>query len=558
MFQFWQLLAGLGVFIYAMKILEQSLRALSTRHLRTLLRYHTRSPLQGVAVGTISTAFLQSSSLVGLFVLAFVGSGILPLQNALGIIFGANLGTTFTGWIVTAIGFKLDLNGYSLILIALGSLAYATFKAGSLRYHQAALLFGFGLLLLGLSWMKESMSFLGTQVDASLFQDYPLIIYFFGGVVFTALIQSSSATMVIILSAVNADIIPLSTAAAIAIGSDLGTTATLMLGSVKGSSNTRRVALSHFLFNVGTSGLALLLLTPLLAFITLTLGIKDTMYALVCFHSLFNLMGIALFLPFTKPFARWLEQCFTETGVLGCSHIKLVPATVPEAALRAIERDTDELINKALLLNLRILKSPPETLPSSKQALEIKQRLKKRALSFDEQYADIKTHEEQLQHYSHQLPDADLDDSERQILANLLEAARDASYSTKSLKDIRANLIDIRQQEGVAELLKQIDTDIITLYKAIFSLLETSEKDWADDAIVKINAAIAQSHDQLHQKMRAYSHTHNSEITLPTLFNINREIYVSNQNLLKAVQTIKPCQQALYKNGSGAQAFIKH
>ncbi|MEZ0151176.1 MAG: Na/Pi symporter [Candidatus Reddybacter sp.] len=235
MFQFWQLLAGLGVFIFAMKILEQGLRGLSTRRLRNLLRNHTHSPLQGVLVGTVSTAFLQSSSLVSLFVLAFVGSGILPLHNALGIIFGANLGTTLTGWLVTAIGFKLNISDYALVLIALGSLAYGTFKIESSRYHQASLIFGLGLLLLGLTWMKDSMSLLGAQVDEAWFRDYPLIIYFIGGIVFTALVQSSSATMVIILSAVHAGIIPLSSAAAIAIGSDLGTTSTVLLGSLKSS-----------------------------------------------------------------------------------------------------------------------------------------------------------------------------------------------------------------------------------------------------------------------------------------------------------------------------------
>jgi Na+/phosphate symporter len=218
------------------------------------------SPLHGVLVGTISTAFLQSNSLVSLFVLAFVGSGILPLHNALGIIFGANLGTTLTGWLVSAIGFKLHMSDYALILIALGSLAYATFKNESSRYHQASLIFGLGLLLLGLTWMKDSMSFLGAQVDENWFRDYPLVIYF----------------------------------------------------------------------------------------ISITLGIDNTMYALACFHSLFNLLGIVLFLPLTKPFAHWLEQRFTSTSALGCSHINLVPPIVPEAALHAIAQDARELILKAL------------------------------------------------------------------------------------------------------------------------------------------------------------------------------------------------------------------
>ena len=151
---------------------------------------------------------------------------------------------------------------YALVLFTLGSLTYVTFKYEPSRYHQASLIFGLCLLLLGLTWMKDSMSFLGAQVNEVWFRDYPLVIYFIGGIVFTALVQSSSATMVIILSAAHADIIPLSNAAAIAIGSDLGTTGTVLLGSLKSSTNAKRVALSHFIVNLGTDVSAFLLLTP--------------------------------------------------------------------------------------------------------------------------------------------------------------------------------------------------------------------------------------------------------------------------------------------------------
>jgi len=550
MFQFWQLLAGLGIFIFAMKILEQGLRGLSTRQLRSLLRNHTHSPLQGVLVGTISTAFLQSSSLVGLFVLAFVGSGILPLRNALGIIFGANLGTTLTGWLVTAIGFKLNMSDYALVLIALGSLAYVTFKSESSRYHQASIIFGLGLLLLGLTWMKDSMSFLGAQVDDTWFRDYPLVIYFIGGIVFTALVQSSSATMVIILSAVHAEIIPLSSAVAIIIGSDLGTTSTVLLGSLRSSTNAKRVALSHFIFNLGTDITAFLLLTPLLAFITVTLTIDDPMYALVCFHSLFNLLGIVLFLPFTKPFAHWLEQRFASTDTLGCNHINLVPPTVPEAALRAIEQDTRDLITKALLINLRIFKLPSDSLLNGDEIKPIKLRLSSKPLSFDEQYADIKRHEEQLQNYSHKLPAASLSEAEEKTLSELLDTARDATYSTKSLKDIRDNLIQLRHQSGSQQLLGAISADILAIYPHIIAFLEKPESDWADDAVSTIKESIAHSHDQLHQQMIDYSHNRHTEINLPTLLNINREIYVSNQNLLDAALELSTCRHALETNSN--------
>ena len=122
-------------------------------------------------MGIVSTACLQSSSMVGLIVLAFVGAGILKMTNALGIIFGANLGTTFTGWVVTTIGFKLSLTEYALPLIALGSLGIVFIHTERRLHSQTRLLLGFGLLLMSLELMKTSMAFLGEQVSPDIFRD---------------------------------------------------------------------------------------------------------------------------------------------------------------------------------------------------------------------------------------------------------------------------------------------------------------------------------------------------------------------------------------------------
>ena len=138
-FDLWQFIGGIGLFLFAMSQMELALKSFAGRSLKNFLRNHTNRPLKSVAVGTIMTALLQSSSLVGLLVLAFVGASIMSLENALGVIFGANLGTTLTGWLVTMLGFKLDLEGAALPLIGLGSLALVGFKGrisevGRLRF----------------------------------------------------------------------------------------------------------------------------------------------------------------------------------------------------------------------------------------------------------------------------------------------------------------------------------------------------------------------------------------------------------------------------------------
>ncbi len=182
------------------------------RLIRDSLRQSTDKPIHSVVGGIISTTIVQSSSLVSLIVLAFVGAGIIPLINAIGIVLGSNLGTTFTGWIVATLGFKLDLTTLIYPLIALGGLSYGLFKGRWKSFSQLVL--GLALLLMGLDFMKDSVHTLTELIDIKALSNYPLFVYLLMGVIFTAIIQSSSAAMMLTLSALHAGIIPLPAAAA--------------------------------------------------------------------------------------------------------------------------------------------------------------------------------------------------------------------------------------------------------------------------------------------------------------------------------------------------------
>lgn len=533
-FQPWELAAGLGLFLFGMMNLEQALRALGTRSFRHLLREQTNTPIRGVFMGILSTACLQSSSMVGLIVLAFVGAGILKMTNALGIIFGANLGTTFTGWVVATIGFKLNLTEYALPLIALGSLGIVFINSEKRLHSQTRLLLGFGLLLMGLELMKTSMAFLGEQISPDIFRDYPLPLYLLGGLVFTALIQSSSATMMIVLSAIHADVLPLTTAAAIVVGADLGTTSTVLIGSLKGSADKRRVALSHFIFNLVTDVLAFLLLIPMLHLITQRLSVQDPMYALVLFHSMFNLLGIALFLPFVSPFSRWLQKRFTNDETTVCQYITKVPHNVSDAAEAAIQQEVTRLFNKVIILNLRTLKIRPEELLHGYQALEIYQQIRQQTPTYDEQYSEIKHTEQQIIQYANKVLQEKSSEEEAQKISRLLHAARDLVYSAKSLKDVRQNLVELRLQSEDEELMETIRYDIRTIYRHLLNLLEKTDPVLIEEKQQQLKEDINLSHDRLHQLITSYKGSEDIGIPLSSLLNINREILVSNQTLANA------------------------
>ena len=182
MYELWNFFAGLGLFLYGISRIENALRDLAGRNFVKFLRDHTKSPLESISSGTILTAILQSSSLVSLMVLAFVGSRYIPMQNALGIIMGANLGTTFTGWIVAIFGFKLDIESYALPIVSIGALGLV-FVIRNKRIHLISkLIFGFGLLLFGLSYMKTGMESIFNTLDITTYKDYGIVYFFFFGV----------------------------------------------------------------------------------------------------------------------------------------------------------------------------------------------------------------------------------------------------------------------------------------------------------------------------------------------------------------------------------------
>jgi phosphate:Na+ symporter len=235
------LLAGLGLFMLGMKLLEEAISALAGVTFRRFVRDHANTPFRGVAVGTAVTAIVQSSSLVSLLVLAFVGAGILPLAGAIGVILGASLGTTTTGWLVATLGLKLDLSSLALALVGAGGLGSALLPKGARLREHAALVVALGLLLFGLDLMKQGVEGFAAQFDLSPFAGLPLWAMAVLGIGVTAVIQSSSAAMMIALSALHGGMLGLEAAAAFAAGTGLGTTVTAMI-SLSAAARTRSVS----------------------------------------------------------------------------------------------------------------------------------------------------------------------------------------------------------------------------------------------------------------------------------------------------------------------------
>ncbi len=330
-----------------------SLRALAGDTLRANLMRFTRTPTSGAAIGALSTAVLQSSSATTVAAVGFVGAGLMSFHNALGIIFGANLGTTLTGWMVALIGFKLQLGMLALPLILLGALI-KLFASG--RTASAGLvLAGFGLIFVGISTLQAGMSGLDSLIDFSRLPPDTLI----GrlqlvalGVAFTLITQSSSAGVAATLSTLFAGLIQWEQAAALIIGMDIGTTVTALMASLGGSLGARRTGLSHVIYNLATGLVALLLITPYRAAIeALQPGLiqAEAELALVGFHTLFNLIGVLLVLPVARQFAHLVENLLRETPSPYTHELRSDLLKSPQQALDAIRQST--LLEYRALLN---------------------------------------------------------------------------------------------------------------------------------------------------------------------------------------------------------------
>ncbi len=317
------LLGGLAVFLLGMKMMSDGLQKMAGVRLRKILSAATNNRFAATLSGALVTSIIQSSSATTVMIVGFVSAGLLTLQQALGVIFGANIGTTLTAWIVSLFGFKIQISLFALPVIALGFFGqFLPSKwVGIRRIAEAAV--GFGLLFLGLGIMKNAIPsdfaqhpmvthWLSVFTPNNIFNLFALITI---GTVLTVILQSSSAVMAITLTCAAAGIINFEAACALVLGENIGTTMTANLAAIGAPKNSRRAALGHFLFNFfGVIWVCLLFHTFIHFVDWLVPGspyeadsrVLTTVlpYHISAFHTVFNVINTLLMLPLLKPLAK--------------------------------------------------------------------------------------------------------------------------------------------------------------------------------------------------------------------------------------------------------------
>ncbi len=349
---------GLGLFLIGMMLLSEGLVAFGGDVLKQALSKFTGTPAKAVVSGTLATVVVQSSSATTVTLIGFVSAGLISFSQAIGVLIGASLGNTATGWIVAGLGLKINLGFYTLPLIGLGALLklMAKGRVAALGLAMA----GFGMMFMGLSTLQEGMRGLASVFNfASLpsggYLASVLIMLF--GLALTAVLQSSTAAIATTLTALHTQAINFDQAAALVVGAAIGTTLTGVLVTIGGTLHARRTAVAYILFNAAAGALAIVLLPVLfwvIAWLEQHAGLDPGAMSLAAFHTLFIALGVAIVLPVVPQFAAVVERLLPEKSESLTQRLDdsllTIPAVALEAAQRALEQSTERMLDVYAML----------------------------------------------------------------------------------------------------------------------------------------------------------------------------------------------------------------
>ncbi len=347
---------GVAILLFGMIMLEEGFRAFTKGPLQNILKKATNKLYKSLGVGIFVTALIQSSSLISVITISFISAELISLAGGIGIIFGANIGTTATAWLVAGFGLKIKISVLAMPILVFG--AILSFQKNSSLKGLGNVLAGLGFFFLGINYMKEGFD---TFKDSFNLADYAisgfwgLIVYTLIGIAITTILQSSSATLALILTAMAAGQITYEIGLALAIGANVGTTITAVIGAVGANIAGRRLAGAHLIFNMTTGIVALALIHPLSNLVDIlaeymNIAADNYMLKLALFHTIFNILGVVIMIPFIKRLEKFLYTIFKEVVITDIDMPKYLNKAVleyPMSALEAILNETKYLFKNA-------------------------------------------------------------------------------------------------------------------------------------------------------------------------------------------------------------------
>ena len=482
-----QLIGGLGFFLFGMKFMSEGLRKVASDRLRTILSSLTRNRVIALIVGVGVTALIQSSSAMTVMVVGFVNAGLLTFKQAIPVVFGANIGTTFTAWLVSFFA-VFKITHYALPAVGIGFLVMVVARKPVVR-QWGEVLFGFGVLFVGIGFMKDAFGPLESSqriMDIMVnFSKYPILGVLVGTVI-TVLLQSSSATIALIQILAFNGLIDFPSAIPIILGDNIGTTITAQIARIGGSTGARRVAWSHTLFNVfGTMYMLIFLYTGWYSRIIQwmvpgELGPKNIMFHIALSHSVFNVFNVLIFFPFIPAIQKVVERVIKPTG----DAVDLAPQFLEKHLLEtppiALEQSKKEIV-RMLDISGSALTSAYEMYRSGRA--ELAKKVDRLEQAVDNLQAEITR-------YMIDISMEGLEKEEAEQIPVLIHSVNDI----ERISDNAVNIVELGQRRSDKDLsfsgmaIKELDS----MYKVVSEMLldvsrglEMDDLDAAKEALLK-------------------------------------------------------------------------
>ena len=489
--------AGIAIFLFGMLSMDSGFRAFTGGSLKRWLGLVTNRLWKGIVFGTGSTALVQSSSLVSLVAISFMSAGLMDLRQGLGFIFGANLGTTSGAWFIALFGLKVDISTWSMPMLVLGIL-FVMQRARPLK-GLGHVLAGIGFLFLGIHYMKIGFNDLQQNIDLAAWSIggfKGLVIYSIVGIVATVLMQSSHATLILTITALSLSQITFDNAVALAIGANVGTTITAMIGALGANASGRQLAGAHFIFNGVTAVLAVVAFPAFMYVVdwvssALELAEDADTLRLALFHSVFNLAGILLMLPFVSPLMRAVRYVFpdrrrhatpAETGRVEKIRRRAVLAH-PDTAMEAIINETRFLWEATLALierGLYLTDSDGHRITDLDSGMPASPTIDEH-LDLDKLYnEEVKPLYNEVLQLSSRIQ-GDLSEQQHKVLFELKLAVRDLINALKDVKHLQKNLkrYAVTDEDGVARQYNAFRIELGRLIRSLRSLLSLPDPEEA-------------------------------------------------------------------------------
>lgn len=543
-FDYWLLLGWLGLFLFGMYIFEEAIKTLMSKSMKNKLKKSVSNVVKGIFTWFFSTVLLQSSSVVSLIVLAFVGAWIFNLSNAVSVILWVNIAGPLWDIVLWTIWLEFNITKIALPMIWIWWL----WLLFSHNYIKLKSFFKFivwlGLLFLGLNYMKESMSVFTWSFDFSQYLWSNVLMYFLLWLIFTLIVQSSSATVVLTLTAASSGIVDMVGGMWIIMWAFLWTAVTTaIIWSIWWNYIKRQVAMSHVLFNLFSVFLWLLLF-PLLRYLFLDLfTFSSTVIWLSVFSIFFKVLWVVLILPFLNPFVKLLTKLIKEKKSEYNLNIDKVTVEVPDAAVFAMKQDAIKLLKKVFVYNLHIRDiDENDVLSVEYQMNDVLKKEKEWAdWKLDQEYNHIKTIEEKIIKYWFILKSKKLQDTEIEIIDSIYQIISNLVYSAKYFKDIKQNIQDMQDSDHpfLVSTYHDFRKTLLDLYKKISLIIDGKDHDKNFSDILDIFSDI-----KLNDKVFLSSLKKNifkkkmDELQFSSLINVSRYISLSCFSLVSAVQKL--------------------